>query len=61
MVICGLDNLNRSKAVADVVELVRRVPLDKRFAAKLQKELRGVFKKIVDAVRAGDSRGGPSF
>jgi hypothetical protein len=61
--LCGLDNLDRSKDVADVVELIRRVPLDKRFAGKLPPKLRPVFKKLVTAVQAGKSRreGGPKF
>src|SRR5205085_6414986 len=53
---CGLDNLGRSKDVADVVELIRRIPLDKRFSAKLPSNLRAAFKKLVDAVRADESR-----
>jgi hypothetical protein len=56
--LCGLNNLNRSKDVADVVELVRRVPLDKRFAGKLPPKLRAAFKGLVDAVRAGESERG---
>jgi hypothetical protein len=51
---CGLGNLNRSKDVGDVVELIRLVPLDKRFAGKLPPELRVDFKRLVDAVRAGE-------
>ena len=58
--LCGLDNVGRS---ADVVELIRRVPLDKRFANKLPAKLRASFKKLVDAVRADESRRGrgPTF
>ncbi len=51
---CGLGNLNRSKDVGDVVELIRVIPLDKRFAGKLPSDLRADFKRIVDAVRAGE-------
>jgi hypothetical protein len=51
----GLKNLNRAKDLADVVELIRRVPLDKRFAAKLPRNQRAAFKRIVDSVH-GDSR-----
>ena len=51
---CGLKNLNRAKDLGDVVELIRRVPLDKRFAGKLPPDLRTDFKKFVDAVRAGE-------
>lgn len=46
----GLAKLERARDLADVVELVRRVPLDKSFAAKLPSELRKPFKEIVDAV-----------
>ena len=59
--LCGLGNVRRTKDVADVVELICRVPLDKRFAAKLPSNLRAAFKKLVDAVRAGESRRGPRF
>jgi len=48
----GLDDLNRARDVADVVELIRHVPLDKRFAARLPKEQRAAFEKLVEAVRA---------
>ena len=51
---CGLGNLNRSKDVADVVELIRLIPLDERFADNLPVELRPEFKRFVDAVRAGE-------
>jgi hypothetical protein len=53
--LCGLGNVARSKDVADVVELIRRIPLDKRFAGKLPRGLRDAFKKLVDAVRADES------
>ena len=36
--------------LADVQELVRRVPLDKSFAGRLPAEHRSEFKKLVDAV-----------
>lgn len=51
---CGLENPGRSKDIGDVEELIRSVPLDKRFAVKLPKEIRPEFKALVDAVRAGD-------
>ena len=54
--ICGLENVLRSQDVGDVVHLIRRIPLDKRFAGKLAPKLRAPFKKLVDAVRA-DERG----
>jgi predicted nucleotidyltransferase component of viral defense system len=61
--LCGLENVRRTKDMADVVELICRVPLDKRFAAKLPTNLRAVFKKLVDGVRADESRrrGRPRF
>jgi hypothetical protein len=49
---CGLGNLGRSKDLGDVEELIQRVPLDKRFAGKLPKDLRSDFKSFVDRVRA---------
>jgi hypothetical protein len=48
----GLEDLNRARDVADVVELIRSVPLDKRFAARLPREQRSAFEKLVDAVRS---------
>lgn len=48
---CGLENVGRSKDIADVEELVHVIPLDKRFAAKLPPSVRVPFKSIVDAVR----------
>lgn len=47
----GLDRPERSQDIADVVELIRRVPLDKTFARQLPKEQRAPFKKLVDAVQ----------
>ncbi|HEV2294934.1 MAG TPA: hypothetical protein VGR35_13860 [Tepidisphaeraceae bacterium] len=60
---CGLGNLNRSKDLGDVVELIRIIPLDKRFAGKLPQDLRADYKRLVDAVRAGERerRGKPRF
>jgi hypothetical protein len=52
--LCGLKNSGRSKDLGDVEDLIRLVPLDKRFAAKLPKAIRAEFKALVDAVRAGD-------
>lgn len=40
----------RAKDLADVEELIRRVPLDKTFAANLPGDLRKDFKRIVDRV-----------
>lgn len=56
--ICGLNNPGRSKDIGDVEELIRAIPLDKRFAGKLPRELRTSFKSLVDAVRAGQKAGG---
>ncbi len=50
----GLKNPGRSKDLGDVEDLIRRVPLDKRFAVKLPKDIRSEFKALVDAVRAGE-------
>lgn len=47
----GLSAVSRAKDLADVVELIRLVPLDKSFAAKLPTGLRGSLKQLVDAVR----------
>lgn len=46
----GLEHLQRSKDLADVVELIRRVPLKKDFAPKLPPRLRAPFKALVDQV-----------
>lgn len=46
----GLENINRSKDVVDVIELIRRVPLKKDFAPKLPKHLRAPFKQLVEQV-----------
>lgn len=60
--ICGLKNPGRAKDIADVQELIRAIPLDKRFAGKLPPMLRASFKKLVDDVRAGErSRGENRF
>ena len=49
--LCGLGNFGRSKDVGDVEELIRVVPLDKRFAGKLPPAVRAPFKELVDRVR----------
>lgn len=46
----GLENINRAKDIADVIELIRLVPLKKDFAAKLPKHLRAPFKQLVEQV-----------
>lgn len=48
----GLASVARAKDLADVVELIRAAGLDKRFAARLPKELRPEFRKLVDAVQS---------
>ncbi|HVS63709.1 MAG TPA: hypothetical protein VMT85_09455 [Thermoanaerobaculia bacterium] len=48
----GLDRPDRAQDLADVVELIRRVPLTKRFAAQLPSEQRAPFRKLVDAVES---------
>jgi hypothetical protein len=50
----GLNNYGRTKDIADVEALIGLIPLDKRFAGKLPRDLRADFKRIVDAVRAGE-------
>jgi len=59
----GLDHVGRAKDLGDVQELIRAVPLDKTFAAKLPKDLRDPYKKMVDAVRADEvsREGKPKF
>jgi hypothetical protein len=52
----GLQDLNRAKDLADVVELIRRVPLTRAFAAKLPAKQRAAFKRIVDSVKGSGSR-----
>ena len=52
--LCGLKNPGRSKDIGDVEDLIRTIPLDKRFASKLPKSVRQDFKALVDAVRARD-------
>lgn len=47
----GLKTRGRLKDLADVQELIRAVPLDKRFAGGLPADLRATFKSYVDAVR----------
>jgi hypothetical protein len=59
--ICGLKNPGRGRDVGDVQDLIRVVPLDKRFADKLPTDLRAPFKKMIDAVRAGESGDRPRF
>jgi hypothetical protein len=51
--ISGLKNPGRNKDLGDVEDLIRSVPLDKRFAGKLPKDIRAEFKVLVDAVRSG--------
>ena len=52
--LCGLKNPGRSKDIGDVEDLIRAIPLDKRFASRLPKGVRRGFKALVDAVRARD-------
>lgn len=54
--LCGLRNVNRAKDLGDVQELIRVVPLDKRFAGKLPKSVRAEFKTFVDATRVEEQR-----
>ena len=50
--ICGLNQRGRARDLGDVEDLIRAVPLDKRFAGGLPRELRSAFKALVDGVRA---------
>jgi hypothetical protein len=61
--LCGLNNLGRSKDIGDVEGLIAGIPLDKRFAGKLPAQLRADFKRLVDAVRANQraQEGRPQF
>lgn len=60
--ICGLNNVGRGKDIIDVQDLIREIPLDKRFAGKLPPALRAPFKSIVDVVRAAErARGDKQF
>jgi len=52
--ICGLNNPGRSKDIGHVEDLIRSIPLDKRFAGKLPTALRSSFKTLVDGVRADE-------
>ena len=57
--LCGLRQPARGRDIGDVQELIRAIPLDKRFAAKLPKSIRPEFKAMVDVVRAGDRSAPP--
>ncbi len=48
--VSGLESPRRAKDIADVLELIRVVPLKKDFAAKLPTKLRSAFKQLVDDV-----------
>lgn len=54
---CGLNQPARSRDIGDVEDLIRSIPLDKRFAAKLPRQIRSEFKVLVDAVRAAERHG----
>jgi hypothetical protein len=47
----GLGHPERAQDIADILALIRVVPLDKRFAARLPANQRAPFNKLVDAVR----------
>jgi hypothetical protein len=46
----GLRSVARAKDLADVVELIKAIPLDKSFAGKLPTELRNEFKQLVESI-----------
>ncbi|HVX84508.1 MAG TPA: hypothetical protein VH253_06800 [Phycisphaerae bacterium] len=52
----GLHEPARSKDLGDVEELIAAVGLDKSFAGRLPGEVRGAFKKMVEAVRMREGR-----
>lgn len=56
--VSGLESPRRAKDIADVLELIRVVPLKKDFASKLPTKVRGPFKQLVDDV-AGPRRTTP--
>jgi hypothetical protein len=56
---CGLKHAGRMRDLADVQDLIRTIPLDKRFTGRLPTDLRTTFKKLVAAVRAADRDPGP--
>jgi hypothetical protein len=49
----GLDRPQRAQDLANVVGLIQRVPLTRSFAARLPREQRAPFRKLVDAVSSG--------
>ena len=51
----GLGRVERAKDLADVVELIRCVPLDKTFAPQLPAHFRKDFKRLVEAVHPAGS------
>ncbi len=52
----GLRSPVRAQDLADVVGLIRARGLSKRFAARLSRDLRGDFRRLVEAVRAEDEK-----
>jgi hypothetical protein len=51
----GLHRVERAKDLADVVELIRHVPLDSSLAARLPSSQRVAFRKLCRAVHAESS------
>jgi len=49
----GVSNLVRAQDIADVIGLIRARKLGASFARKLNRNLRGEFRKLVEAVRRG--------
>lgn len=50
----GLASITRAQDLADVIGLIRARKLTSRFAARLEKDLRPDFRRLVRAVRAED-------
>ena len=60
--ICGLNNLGRAKDLGDVQELIRVVPLDKRFAGKLPEGSAGLSRgSLMRSARISDPRARIAF
>jgi hypothetical protein len=46
----GLESITRARDIADVIELIRVIPLKRDFAPRLPRELRRPFKELVEQV-----------
>ena len=58
----GTKHVHRSRDLADVVDLIQTIPLDKSFTPKVAKPYRADFKRLVDSLeRERGERGGRRF